>query len=330
VLFLSLPRRGAARLIQGTLLALVLQVPLAGAQTYPSRPIQLVVAAPAGGPSDNLARSFAEGLARELGQPVVIDNKPGAGGLIAAEAARKAAPDGHTLHLSWIGNATSRALNPKSTVDINRDFVHITQMVYGANVLVVHPSSGFKTLQELIAHARANPGKLSYASAGNGSSGHLAMELLKQRAGIRLVHIPYRGGAPALNDVLAGQLPLMFINQDAVIPHAKSGKLVPLAITSPTRNAVFPDLPTVAEAGSLSGFEATAWAGLSAPQGTPPAIIERLHAASLKAMQGSFRARQEATGAVVVASTPAQFTAFVQKETDSWTRVISTAGIQAD
>lgn len=301
----------------------------AAQQPYPSRPVVLIVAAPPGGPSDNVARQLAEGLAKELGQQVVIDNKPGANGVIAAEAARRAAPDGYTLHMSWIGNATSRALSPKATVDINRDFVHITQMVYAANILVAHPASGWKTMQDFLQHARANPGRISYASSGNGSSGHLAMEMLKQRAGLNLVHVPYRGGGPALNDVLAGQLPVMFINQDAVIPHAATGKLVPLAITSPARNAVFPGLPTVAE-GGLPGFEATAWAGLSAPAGTPRAIVERLHAAAVKAMQGPFRAKQEATGAVVVASTPEQFTAFVQKETDNWTQVIRAAGITAD
>ena len=308
---------------------LILLVPVTHAQSYPNRPIVLVVAAPAGGPSDNLARSFAEGLSRELGQAVVIDNKPGGGGLIAAEAVKRAAPDGHTLHLSWIGNATSQALSPKSTLDITRDFVHVTQLVYGANVLVAHPATGIKTLRDLIERAKANPGQLSYASAGNGTSGHLAMEMLKLRAGIHLLHIPYRGGAQALNDVLSGQLPLMFMNQDAVIAHAQAGKLVPVAITSPTRNAIFPNLPTVAE-GGLAGFEATAWAGISAPVGTPKAVIDRLHTASVKAMQGPFKSGQESKGAVVVASSPEQFTAFVQKETENWTQVIKSAGIQVD
>lgn len=308
---------------------LILLVSATQAQSYPNRPIVLVVAAPAGGPSDNLARSFAEGLSKELGQAVVIDNKPGGGGLIAAEAVKRAAPDGHTLHLSWIGNATSKALSPKSTLDITRDFVHVTQLVYGANVLVAHPATGIKTLRDLIDRAKANPGQLSYASAGNGTSGHLAMEMLKLRAGIHLLHIPYRGGAQALNDVLSGQLPLMFMNQDAVIAHAQAGKLVPLAITSPTRNAIFPNLPTVAE-GGLAGFEATAWAGISAPVGTPKSVIDRLHTASVKAMQGPFKSGQESKGAVVVASSPEQFTAFVQKETENWTQVIKSAGIQVD
>jgi len=295
----------------------------------PSRPIQLVVAAPAGGPSDAVARMAAEEMGRLLGQPVVIDNKPGAGGTIAAEAVARAPADGHTLMMSWIGNATSQALIPKQSFDINRDFVHITQMVAGSNVLVVSPSTGFKTLKDLVAYAKANPGKLTYASAGNGSSGHLAMELLKQRAGISMLHIPYRGGAPALNDLLGGQVQLMFINQDAVIPHMKAGRLVALAITSPQRVGVFPDLPTVAESG-FPAFEATAWAGLSAPRGTPPAVVERIHAAAVKALQGPMKAKQEALGALVIGSSPEQFSAFVRNETEKWTRVIKTAGIRPD
>ncbi len=306
-------------------------MPAAQAQTapFPSRPVQLVVAAPAGGPSDAVARQLAEEMSKVLGQPVVIDNKPGANGIIAAEAVLRAAPDGHTLMMSWIGNATSRGLTPKLSFDINKDFIHITQMVSGANILVANPSAGFKTIKDLVAFAKANPGKISYASAGNGTSGHLAMELLKQRAGISMLHIPYKGGAQALNDVLGGQLPLMFINQDAVIPHAKAGRLIPLAITSPQRNALFPDLPTIAESG-FPGFEATAWAGLSAPRGTPPAVIEKIHAAATRAMQGPFKTKQEATGALVVASTPAQFTDFVRREVDTWVQVINNAGIKAD
>jgi tripartite-type tricarboxylate transporter receptor subunit TctC len=296
---------------------------------FPNRPIQLIVAAPPGGPSDVLARQLADGLGKELGQSVVIDNRPGAGGTLAAEAALRAAPDGHTLMMSWIGNATAPALLPKVGFDITRDFVHITQMVAGANILVVHPSTGFRTLADLLAHARKNPGRLSYASSGNGSSGHLAMELLKQRAGISMLHIPYRGGAPAMNDLLSGQVDLMFINQDAVIPHQQSGRLVPLAITSTQRNAMFPNLPTVAESG-FSGFEATAWAGVSTPKGTPTAVVERMHAAILKTLHGPMRAKQEATGALIVGSTPAQFTQFVREETAKWTQVIRSANIKAD
>lgn len=295
---------------------------------FPLRPVMLLVAAPPGGPSDALARMLAEAMAKELGQPVIIDNKPGAGGAIAADAVARAAPDGYALMLSWIGNATNQTLMPKQRFDINRDFVHITQIVSGANVLVARPGVA-ATFNELLSVAKAQPGKLTYASAGNGSSGHLAMEMLKQRAGVSLTHIPYRGGAPALNDLLGGQVDLMFLNQDAVEPHVRGGHLVALATTGSTRNPLLPEVPAVAEMG-YPGFEATAWAGLSAPRATPETVVQRLHAAALKALQGPFRARQEALGAQVIGSTPAQYAAFVRRETQKWAAVIQAAGIRAD
>lgn len=302
--------------------------PRAQPAAFPTRPIQLLVAASAGGPSDALARVVAEEMAKSLGQPVIVDNRPGAGGAIAAEALARAAPDGHTLMLSWIGNATSQALLPRQGFDISRDFVHITQLVSGTNVLVARPG-GADSLKALLALARAQPGKLSYASAGNGSSGHLAMEMLKQRAGVSLVHIPYRGGAQALNDLLGGQVDLMFLNQDAVLPYVRSGRLLALAITSSARNPLLPEVPTVAESG-FPGFEATAWAGLSAPRGTPDAVVQRLHAAAMAALQGPLRAKQEAIGAQVVGSTPDQYAAFVRSESGKWAAVIKAAGIRPD
>ncbi len=329
---MNIPRSAARRWLAaaGALLLVAWHAPLAAQPAaFPTKAIQLVVAAPPGGPSDAIARMLAEDMAKTLGKPVIIDNKPGAGGTIAAEAVARAAPDGHTLMMSWIGNATSHTMLPRSSHDINRDFVHIVQVVAGSNVLVVHPRTGFKTLRDLLAFAKANPGKLSYASSGNGSSGHLAMEMLKQRAGAFILHVPYRGGAPALTDLLAGQVDLMFLNQDAVIPYVRSGQLVALAITSATRNPLYPDVPTVAESG-FPGFEARAWTGLSAPRGTPAAVVETIHAAAMKAIQGPMKARQEAIGAQVVGSTPAQFSAFVREETDKWAAVIKTSGIKAD
>lgn len=322
--------RQRRRMVVGALAGLVACPPALGAGTpaFPSRPIQLVVAAPAGGPSDTFARMLAQDMAKILGQPIVIDNRPGAGGNIAAEAVARAAPDGHTLMLSWIGNATSQSLLPKPGQDINRDFVHISQLLSGPNVLVAHPSTAFRKLQDVIAFAKANPGTLSCASSGTGSSGHLAMEMLKERSGAALVHIPYRGGAPALNDLLVGRVQLMFINLDAAIAHVRGGQLVPLAITSGVRHPLFPDLPTVAESG-FPGFEATAWAGLSAPHGTPPSVVERLHAAAAKALHGPMRIKQEAIGAQLIGSTPAQYAEFVRSETDKWAQVIKRAGIKA-
>ncbi len=310
-------------------LPLTASVARAQSPAYPVRPIQLVVAAPAGGSSDFVGRQVGDEMARILGQPVVILNKPGSGGVLAAEPVARAAPDGYTLMLSWIGNATGQALLSNLSYDINRDFTHVTQILAGANVLAAHPATGFKTLQDLIRYAKANPGKLTYASSGNGTSGHLAMEMLKQRAGISMLHIPYRGGGPALIDLMGGQVQLMFNNQDAIMPAAANGKVVPLAISSGTRNAQMPHVPSVAESG-YPGFEATAWAGISGPKGLPPAIVEALHAAVAKALQGPLRAKLEATGAQIVGSTPAQFTAFVRRETDNWTSVIQQAGIKAD
>jgi len=294
---------------------------------YPARPIQFLVAAPPGGPSDALARMFAEAMREPLGQPWIVDNRAGAGGAIAAQAVARAPADGYTLMLSWIGNATNQTLVPGQGFDINRDFVHITELLAGFNVLVARPGLGVHSVRELLALARARPGTLSFASAGNGSSGHLALELFKQRAGLSVVHVPYRGGAPAMNDLLGGQVDAMFINQDAIIPYLRSGRLVPLAITSVVRLARFPELPTLAESG-LPGFEATAWAGLSAPRGTPDAVVERLHAAAVRALSGPMRARQEALGAEIIGSTPAQYSAFVRSETEKWAKVIRTAGIR--
>lgn len=296
---------------------------------WPSKPVTLVVAAPPGGPSDTFGRQLAEELARLLGQPVIIDNRPGAGGQLAAEHVARAQPDGHVLMMSFAGNATAQTLLPRPQLDINRDFTHVIQMMSGANVLVAHPATGLRSFKDLVAQAKAQPGKLAYASAGNGTSGHLAMELLKQRAGLNLVHVPYRGGAPALNDLLAGQTQVMFLNTDAVLPHMRSGRLVGLAISSPRRSPLLPDLPTVAESG-YPGFEATAWGGLSGPRGLPPAVVDKLHAAVRQVLAGPFRARQEATGATILGTSPAEFTEFFRAETERWAQVIQQAGIKAD
>lgn len=310
-------------------LALLATGRAAAQAAWPAKPIQLVVAAPPGGPSDNFGRQLAEELQRDLGQAIVIDNRPGAGGQLAAEYVARSAPDGHVLLMTFAGNATAQTLIPRAGLDFNRDFTHVTQMMAGANVLVSHPATGLRTFKDFIAHAKAHPGRLAYASSGNGTSGHLAMELLKQRAGISVVHIPYRGGAPALNDLLAGQTQVMFLNTDAVLQHLRSGRLNGLAISSPQRSPLLPDLPTVAEQG-YPGYEATAWGGLSGPRGLPPAVVERLHGAALKVLRGPFRARQEALGGTILGTTPAEYTAFFKAEIDRWAQVIKTAGIKAD
>lgn len=306
----------------------------AAAQTeapWPSRPVRLIVPFPAGGTSDQMARLAADELGRALKQPFVVDNKAGANGNIGSDAAAKAPADGYTLVLSGIG---SHAINPglyeRLPFDANRDFVHISQLIAGPNVLVVHPSLAARNLKELLAQARANPGKLSYASSGSGSSGHLAMELLKQVAKVSMVHIPYRGGSPALNDVLANQVPMMFINQDVALPYVKAGRLRVLAVAGPQRNALYPEVPTVAESG-FPGFAAVSWVGLSAPRGTPAAVVERVHTELARAFQApAVKSRLEASGFTVVTSTPAQYQAYVKAESERWAQVIRSAGIQPD
>ena len=323
-------------LARRTLLALTALTALTAADSgwaqaapYPNRPIHLFIASTAGGPQDVMGRMMAEELSKSLGQPVIIENKPGAGGALAAEPVARATPDGHALLMTAIPNAIAPALMPKLSYDINRDFAHIAQVITGPNILVAHPSTGFKTLKDLLTAAAANPDKVVYASSGNGTSGHLAMEMLKQRAKVAMLHVPYRGGAPAVNDLLAGHAQVLFINQDAVVQHVASGKLIALASSGPTRSPIYPTVPTVAESG-FPGFESTAWGGISTTRGTPPAVVERLNNAIVSAVQGPLRARMEAVGYQIVTSSSSDYTAHVRRETENWARVVQAAGIKAD
>ncbi|BEP38621.1 tripartite tricarboxylate transporter substrate binding protein (plasmid) [Variovorax sp. V59] len=297
---------------------------------YPSRPVKLIVPFPAGGTSDIMGRLIAEVLGRQLKQPFIVDNKGGAGGAIGTEQAAKAPGDGYTLLLSGIGsNAIIHGFSPRPPYDSNRDFVHVSQLAAGPNVLVVNPSFPAKNFKEFIAWVKANPGKFSYGQV-NASSGHVTTEYLKQVAGLDMVGIPYKGSAPALNDVLADQIPGMFTNQDSVLPHIKAGKLRALAVTSAQRNPLFPDVPTVAESG-YPGFSAVSWTGLSAPKGTPKAVVDKLEAAMVKGFADSaVRAKLEANGFVVVASRSVDYTRFVQDETARWTQVVQKAGIKLE
>lgn len=297
---------------------------------YPSRPVRVLVPFPAGGTSDIMGRLIAEELGKQLKQPFVVDNKGGAGGTIGTAEAARAAPDGYTLLLSGIGsNAIAHGFTPKPSYDSARDFIQISQLAAGPNVLVVHPSFPAKTFKEFIAWVKANPGKFSYGQV-NSSSGHLTTEYLKQTAGLDMVGIPYKGGAPALNDVLANQIPGMFTNQDAVLQHVKAGKLRALVVTSAERNPLYPDVPTVAESGYPS-FTAVSWTGLSAPKGTPKAVVDKLEAAMVTAFsQPAVRAKLEGNGFVVVASKSSDYSEFVKKEIERWSKVIHTAGIKAD
>lgn len=313
-----------------TLAALSLSLPLAAlAQAdYPSKPIKLIVAFPPGGTSDVMARMVAEPLGKVLGQAVVIENMGGAGGVIGTERGARAPADGYTLVQTGVGqNAVAHGLDPNLKYDSLKDFIHLGQVHNGPNVLVVNANQPFKTLAELVSYAKANPGKLDYGFT-HAASGHMAMELFKQTAGIFLTGIPYRGGGPMMSAVLGNEIPMMFINQDVALAHIKSGKLRPLAVSSAQRNALYPDVPTVAEAG-YKGFEALSWSGLSVPQGTPAPVVAKLEAALREVMASpAIRQRLESNGFTVPAPGAKAYTEFVASELPRWTKVIKTAGIK--
>ena len=297
---------------------------------YPNKPVKIIVPFPAGGTSDLMGRIIAEELGKQLKQPFIVDNKGGAGGAIGADQAAKAAPDGYTLVLSGIGsNAVIHGFQAPKPNYKESDFIHISQLAAGPNVLVVNPDFPAKTFKEFIAYAKANPGKVNYGQVP-ASSGHLTTEYLKQVAGLDIVGIPYKGGGPALTDVLANQIPGMFTNQDAALPHVKAGKLRALAVTSLTRNPLYPDTPTVAESG-YPGFSAVSWTGLSAPKGTPKAIVDKLEAAMVKAFNDpAARAKLESTGFVVVASKSVDYTKFAEPENARWAEVIRKGGLKPE
>jgi tripartite-type tricarboxylate transporter receptor subunit TctC len=314
---------------------------LAQADAWPSKPVKIIVPFPAGGTSDVMGRMLADELTKAFKQPFVVDNRGGAGGIIGTEQGSKAAPDGYTLVQTGVGqNAVAHGLNPALAYDSNRDFIHISQIHSGPNVLVVHPSTPFKTLKDLVDYGKANPGKLSYGLTF-AASGHMAMELLKQTVSecpkgkadckpLFMVGIPYRGGGPMMTDALGGQIPLMFINQDVALPFVKSGKLRALAVSSLQRNPLYPDVPTVAESG-YPGFSALSWSGISVPKGTPKPIVDKLEAEVVKIMQSpAIKARMEAVGFVVPVQGSKEYTQFVKSEEERWIKVIKTAGIKPE
>ena len=300
------------------------------AQGWPERPIKLVVPYSAGGAADQTARMVATQLGERLKTIVIVDNRPGAGGSIGAAVVAKAAPDGHTLLLDATGFTVNPTLLPRMPFDAAKDLVPVSLLMQVPMLLVVPANSPYKTLADLLKAARSQPGKLSFASAGNGSAQHLAGELFKQGHKLFITHIPYRGGAPALSDLMAGQVDLMFSAMPASYPLVKSGKLRALAVTAPKRAPLVNQLPTVAEAG-LPGFSAQEWNGLWAPAGTPRPVLERLES-ELRAVMATpdIRQRLAANGAEAVGSSSADFTRFVQTETAQWARVIKTAGITLD
>ena len=337
------PRSARAFLRMAVCTALAAAWPLAGlAQAdYPNKPVKIISPFPAGGTSDVMARMLSDELSKQLKQPVVIENVGGAGGVVGTDRGLKTPADGYTLIQTGVGqNAVAHGLDPKLGYDSLRDFVHLAHVHSGPNVLVVHAATPFKSFTELVDYVRRNPGKLNYGFT-HAASGHMAMELLKQRAsacpkgvsscnGFFMVGIPYRGGGPMMQDLLGGQIPLMFINQDVALPHVKAGKLRALAVTSLQRNPLYPEVPTVAESG-FPGFQALSWSGLSALKGTPQPVVDRLEAALRKIMTSpEIKQRLESVGFVVPPPGAAAYSAFVKSELDLWTGVIRAAGIKPE
>jgi tripartite-type tricarboxylate transporter receptor subunit TctC len=324
------------RFLAAALAALAVVALPATAQTdWPSKPVKIISPFPAGGTSDVMARLIANALSKELGQQFLIENIGGAGGTIGTARALQAPADGYTLIQTGVGqNAVAHGLDPRLSYDSMRDFIHVAQVHTGPNVLVVHPDQPFKSFQELVGYIRKNPGKMNYGYT-HAASGHMAMELLKQVGGdkgqpLYIVGIPYRGGGPMMQDLLGGQIPMMFINQDVALPHVKAGKLRALAVTSQERNPLYPEVPTIAETG-VKGYEALSWSGLSAIKGTPKPVTEKLEAA-MKKIMGSpeIRQRLESVGFIVPPQGGEAYARFVKSEIDLWTRVIKTAGIKAE
>jgi len=300
-------------------------------QAYPAKPIRLVVPFPAGGTTDILARAVGQKLTEAWGQPVVVDNRPGAGGNIGAELVAKAAPDGYTLLMGTVGtHAINASLYAKMPYDHIKDFAPVILVAGVPNVLVVNPAVPVNSVQELIAYAKANPGRLNFASSGSGTSIHLSGELFKVMAGVQMTHIPYKGSAPALQDLIGGQVQLMFDNLPSALPQIKGGKLRALAVTSAARAAALPDVPTVAEAG-LPGFEASSWFGVLAPAGTPVAIIARLNAEIAKWLASpEAREKLASQGANAAGGSPEDFAKHIAAETAKWQKVVKESGAKVD
>jgi tripartite-type tricarboxylate transporter receptor subunit TctC len=314
------------------LAAALAALPMAAlAQGYPSKPIRFVVPYPPGGPLDTIARLLGQKVAESVKQPVIVDNKPGAGGNIGADFVAKAPADGYTI---LMGAVATHAINPtlyaKIPYDAVRDFSPVTQVASTPNVLVVNPSLPVASVADLVAHARANPGKLNFGSGSTGSAGHLAGELFKSLAGVQMTHIPYKGAAPAMQDLIGGQIHLMFDNMASSLTQVRAGRVKALAVTTAKRSSLAPELPTVAESG-LAGFDISTWFGIFAPAGTPREAIARLHAEFTRALAApDVREKMINLGAEPVGNTPAEFATYIRAEAEKYARVIKASGAKAD
>jgi tripartite-type tricarboxylate transporter receptor subunit TctC len=298
-------------------------------QSWPSRPLRYIVPFPPGAFNDTLGRTISAELSRTLGQPMVVDNRPGGNSVIGTEIAAKSAPDGYTLFGAALPFSAIQSLY-KTSFDVTKDFAPITLAGFSANLLVANPSFPPNSVKELIEYARRNPGKINYGSSGNGTSVHLAMELFKSMTKTYMLHIPYKGSAPVVTDLIAGQVDVMFDNMPNVIGHVRAGKMKALAVTTAQRSPQAPEIPTVAEAG-VPGYEQTAWFGVLAPAGTPRDIIGRLNGEIIKVLNSpDVKERFGKQGVEVRTSTPEQFSTFLRSEVDRWGKVIREAGIKAD
>lgn len=306
--------------------------PLAAhAQAFPTKPITIVVPFSAGGTTDILARVVGQYMSKDLGQPVIVDNRAGAGGNIGALNVARAPADGYTLLMGTVGtHAINQSLYKKMAFDPIKDFAPLSRVALVPNLLVANPAQPFKNVKELIAYAKANPGKVTFGSSGSGSSIHLSGEMFQQMAGVEMQHIPYKGSAPAVTDLLGGQIAVMFDNMPSAIGHVRAGKLRALAVTTPKRSPALPDVPTIAEAG-VPGYSATSWFGLLAPANTPAPVLAKLNASILKALADpDVKKKMAEQGAEPYGEKPEQFAEFIRSETAKWGKIVKQSGATAD
>jgi tripartite-type tricarboxylate transporter receptor subunit TctC len=318
------------RAILFCMLAIALAPAATIAQSFPSKPVRIVVPFPAGGPTDIVARAMAQKMTEGLGQTVLVENRAGAGGALGSEAVAKSPADGHTVLMGTIGGlAVAMSLLPNRGYDTLRDFAPITQAVNVTNILVVHPSVPAKSVKDLLALARARPGKLNYASSGNGTVTHLAGELLKLMGKVDIVHVPYKGGAPALTALVGGETDMSYENALLIVPQIKAGKARAIAITGSRRSPLLPELPTIGE--TLPGYSASGWYGLVAPAATPKDALAKLNAVAVKALRApDVVERLSSQGAEPVGSSAEEWAAFIRSEIEKWAKVVKAAGMKPD
>jgi len=325
---MKLPRRQFLHLAAGAA-ALPAVSRIARAQAYPSRPVRIIVGFAAGGSADILARLMGQWLSERLGQPFVIENRPGAGSNIGTEAVVRAPPDGYTLLLASSANAIAATLYDRLNFDFTRDIAPVAGVARYSNVMVLHPSFPAKTVPEFIAYAKTNPAKINMGSGGNGGVSHVSGELFKMMTGVNMVHVPYRGTAPALTELLGGQVQVVFADVSSSIEHIRAGKLRALAVTTTLRSEALLDIPTVAE--FVPGYEASTWQGIGAPKNTSAEIVERLNNEIKAALADpKIKARLADLGGTVLPGTPADFGKLIAEETEKWGKVVKFAGIKAD